>query len=159
MSFQKLQCFMLLWNKKHSRVKMATEDAEWPFPTDIWALISSLLETETKNVASDPRLRMAVSLQVSPPAVLEKADSSDKTRLGQMLRTNLETLIAAICRCSHQQWGQWKQRHDQALCKAGSYLTTAAAMTRSPSQKPPKSLQFLAFVSLCVKRCCPAEVF
>lgn len=125
-------------------LQQATEQSQdgyrrcWAFPTYIWAPISRLSETEAK--ASDPQLHLAVSLkwlQVSPSAVLEKAGSLQKTRLGQMLRTDSGTLTAAICRCSHEQRGQWKQRHDQALCKAGSYLTIAAAMARSPSEKPP----------------------
>lgn len=66
--------------------------------------LSRLLETEAKAVASDPKLHLAVSLkrlQVSPSAVLEKAGSLEKTRLGQMLMIDSGTLIVAICRCSH----------------------------------------------------------
>lgn len=92
-------------------------------------------------MASDPKFHLAVSvkwLQVSLLGVLEKAGSLEKMCLGQVLRMNSETSTVAICRCSQQQIGQGKQRHDQALCKAGSYLTIAAATARSPRQKPPE---------------------
>lgn len=44
---------------------------------NIWTPISRLLETEAEDMASDPKVHLAVSpklLQVSPSAVLEKAD-------------------------------------------------------------------------------------
>lgn len=104
---------MLLCNKEQSRVKMSTEDAE--LSQQIFEHLSRLSETEAKDVASDPKLNLAVSLeQVSPSALLEKAGSLEKPHLGQVLRINSETSTVAIYRCSHQQRGQWKQRHDQA---------------------------------------------
>ena len=74
----------------------------WTFPTDIWTPISRLLETEAKDVALDPKVHLAVSpklLQASPSAVLDKAGSLERTRLGQVLRTNSEAVVVAICRC------------------------------------------------------------
>lgn len=67
---------------------MTTEDAE-PSQQILEHLSLRLLETEAKDVASDPKLHLAVSLkqlQVSPSAVLERAGSLGKTHLRQMLR-------------------------------------------------------------------------
>lgn len=73
---------------------MAPADAELS-PQILEHLISRFLEAQAKDMASDPK----VHLSVCSSAVVDKAGSLERTCLGQVLRTNSEAVVVAICRC------------------------------------------------------------
>lgn len=124
----------LLCNKWQSRDELAPADAELS-PQILEHLISRFLEAQAKDMASDPKM----CLSVCSSAVVDKAGSLERTHLGQVLRTNSEAVVIAICRCLPPAKRLMKIRNDQvlALCEAGRYPTIVALMARSPSQKPP----------------------